>query len=90
MTLLYTDAEIANLIQYGVEGVDYSVESGYAVYNQDNGLRNYGENFTNPLLTYPKEGMPQDKRSMVERCYEENETHLPLDSVLIHNRFRKK
>lgn len=78
LTLLYTDAEIANLIQYGVEGVDYSVESGYAVYNQDNGLRNYGENFTNPLLTYPKEGMPQDKRSMVERCYEENETHLPL------------
>lgn len=77
LSLLYTDADIANLIQYGVENVDYSVQNGYVVYNQNNPLRNYGEHFTNPLLTYPGEGMQEDKRNMLEQCYEENETHMP-------------
>lgn len=77
LTLLYTDVDIANLIQYGVEGIDYSIQDGYAVYKQDNTLSTYGKYFTNPLLTYPEVGMPQNRRAMLEQCYEDNEAHLP-------------
>ncbi|MCH1982530.1 ABC transporter substrate-binding protein [Ruminococcus sp. OA3] len=77
LTLLYTDADIANLIQYGVEGVNYSVENGYAIYGKHNMLSIYGKHFTNPLLTYPGEGMPRDRRAMLEQCYKENEAHMP-------------
>ena len=38
LTRLYTDPDIANLIQYGVEGEDYHLEDGYAVYEEDNHL----------------------------------------------------
>ena len=77
LTQLYTDPDIANLIQYGVEGEDYHLEDGYAVYEEDNMLRFYGEYYTNPLITWPQPGMPKDRYGMVEECYRKFEKNMP-------------
>ena len=51
---LFTDKDIANLIQYGVKDRDYTLDKDnhITVTTQNNGLSIFGYQFTNPKITY--------------------------------------
>lgn len=76
LTRLYTDPDLANLVQYGVEGDTYQLEDGKARYT-DQKLSIFGENFTNPLITYPQDSTGQGKRDFLDRYYAACESNLP-------------
>lgn len=69
LTLLYTDPDIANLIQYGVEGENYFLEDGKAEYADDNPLYIAGGYFTNQLITYSQENMAENKQEYMNNYY---------------------
>lgn len=76
LTLLYTDPDIANLIQYGIQGEDYVLTEGKAEYSNSL-LWIFGEKFTNPLLTYSAGDMADDKRTYLDTYYEACEAYIP-------------
>lgn len=51
---LFTDRDIANLIQYGVKDQDYTLDEDnhITVTTKNNGLSIFGYQFTNPKITY--------------------------------------
>jgi hypothetical protein len=77
LTRLYTDRDIANLIQYGVENQTYTLEDGVAVYRGRSTWQWMRENFTNSLLAYPQATAAQDSLGYQERYYELCEPYIP-------------
>ncbi len=79
LTLLYTDADIANLIQYGIEGVHHTIAADGTVAYTEAGWRlaNIGEEFTNPLLTMSTADMAADKREYIDAYYEAVHEDMP-------------
>lgn len=62
---LFTDKDIANLIQYGVKDRDYTLDKDnhITVTTQNNGLSIFGYQFTNPKITYSSYLEEDDKVS---------------------------
>lgn len=60
---LFTDKDIANLIQYGIEGKDYKLNENQqvTVTTDKVALRSSGYRFTNPKITYSTEFEEDDK-----------------------------
>lgn len=60
---MFTNPEIANLIQYGIEGEDYSIDNnGNLVVSGDSMAVNlFGRVFTNSLITYSSSSMADNK-----------------------------
>jgi ABC-type glycerol-3-phosphate transport system substrate-binding protein len=77
LTRLFTDPDIANLIQYGVEGKEYTLQDGVAAYLPGNLLWVFGENYTNALITYPRSDTAKDKNAFQIKYYEQCESFIP-------------
>ncbi|MGI6114364.1 MAG: DUF3502 domain-containing protein, partial [Mahellales bacterium] len=73
---LFTDPDIANLIQYGREGQEYTYD-GHAHIQSGNPLRGLGEWYTNPLITYSTPEDPPNKRAYIDEYYENCEKEIP-------------
>lgn len=59
ITFLNTDPELKNILQYGVEGVHYSISDGELVYlNEDYRMNNLYTG--NMFMSYPERGMDAD------------------------------
>lgn len=77
---LFTDEEIANLLQYGEEGTDYAIdEEGKALVKQESSIitRYFGYQYTNPMITYSTPTMPEDKLGCAKEYHEKYEGNLP-------------
>jgi hypothetical protein len=74
---LNTDPDIANLIQYGVTGREHTLRDGVAAYLPGNLLWVFGENFTNPLITYSQNGTAKNKMDFQLKYYELCESYIP-------------
>jgi hypothetical protein len=77
LTRLYTDRDIANLIQYGIEEQDYTLEDGVAAYLKKPAWQWMRENFVNSLLAYPQATAARDGRDYQERYYQLCEPYVP-------------
>ena len=66
---LFTNSEIANLIQYGTEGKEYELKNGMAERTQAKSLylELIGANYTNQLISYPSMFTANDKRKFAEQ-----------------------
>ena len=73
---LFTDPDIANLIQYGREGKEY-IYDGYVHIQPGHFLGIFGEWYTNPLITYSTPEDPPDKRAYIDEYYEKCEKDIP-------------
>ena len=65
LSMLYSDARIANLMAWGIEGVDYEVYGGVAHYIEGNENPAYHMNdyqFGNQFIIWPWEGTDSDYR----------------------------
>ena len=59
ISLINTNAEARNILQYGVEGVDYYIEDG--VLNRTNTLYSMKiERTGNCFIAHPEEGLPEN------------------------------
>ncbi len=77
---LFTDEEIANLIQFGERGTDYSLdEEGKAIVKQQSNIitRYFGYQYTNPMITYSTLTMSEDKLAYAKEYHEKYEGNLP-------------
>lgn len=80
MMELLTNPEIANFLQYGVEGRDYTVNEKQEVQFTEQAsivTRFFGYQYTNPLITLPMQTMPSDKFEAAERFHEQQEKNIP-------------
>lgn len=65
LSMMYTDSRIANLLSWGIEGVDYEVTEGVAHYIEGNETPAYHMNdyqFGNQFIVWPWEGSSADFR----------------------------
>ncbi|MBS5523902.1 MAG: ABC transporter substrate-binding protein, partial [Clostridiales bacterium] len=65
MSMMYTDSRIANLMAWGVEGVDYEVVDGVAKYvegNEDNAYHSSDYMVGNQFIVLPWDGQSADYR----------------------------
>ena len=62
---LFTDKDIANLIQYGIKNQDYTLDEDdhITVTTKNSGLAIFGYQFTNPKITYSSDFEEDDKVS---------------------------
>jgi hypothetical protein len=60
LTLMNTDPEFRNLLQYGIEGKNYTVENGVAVMKPDNAYHMDIAKTGNQFIAYVPEGMNVD------------------------------
>jgi hypothetical protein len=74
---LFTDPDIANLIQYGIEGQNYSLQNGVAYPVKRDRLPIFSSNFTNPIITYPSQWTALDKRAFINEYYLLCEPNMP-------------
>ena len=77
---MFTDEEIANLIQFGERGTDYSLdEEGKAIVKQQSNIitRYFGYQYTNPMITYSTPTMSEDKLAYAKEYHEKYEGNLP-------------
>lgn len=72
LTAVYTEPELSNILIHGIEGEDYEVEDGYAVYKEEKGTSSpYGTyiGIGNNLLAYPTQVEDKNKKEIVERSW---------------------
>lgn len=76
---LMTDPDIANLIQYGRKGQEYTIEDQKAQVPRRTNiyLSLFGGQYTNPLLTWPTPVMTEDKREYAAWFHETCESYIP-------------
>lgn len=74
---LYTDPDIANLIFYGNEGKEYTVEDNVATRLSGNLLWVFGEHYTNALAAFSQNDTARDKTAFQTRYYEQCESFIP-------------
>ena len=74
---LYTDPDIANLILYGNEGVEYTFDGNVAARLPGNLLWAFGEHYTNALIAYPQNDTAADKMAFQEKYYTQCEPFIP-------------
>ena len=74
---LYTDPDIANLIFYGNEGKEYTVEDNVATRLPGNLLWVFGEHYTNALAAFSQNDTARDKTAFQTRYYEQCESFIP-------------
>ena len=76
---LMTDPDIANLIQYGREGQEYTLNDGKAEIssNISGYLRLFGDQYTNTLITESTAMMAEDKQEYAKRFHETYEKEIP-------------
>ena len=77
LTRLYTDPDIANLILYGNEGREYTIEDNVATRLLSNSLWVFGEHYTNALIAYSQNDTVADKMDFQARYYEQCESFIP-------------
>ena len=77
LTLLYTDTDIANLIQYGTEGKEHTMQNGEAAYLPGNLLWVFGENYTNTFITHHQIDTSSNKIAFQTMYYEKCESFVP-------------
>ena len=77
LTLLYTDPDVANLVAFGVENRDYSLDNKGRVEKrlEGSGYDYWPVWYTNDLITYPHDEQPDDKKALIEKML--RETTLP-------------
>ena len=76
LTLLFTDPDVANLVAYGVENRDYTLDDKGRVEDRLKGtgyelFAVQGEWYTNGLITYPRDDQPDNKKELVEKMLRE-------------------
>ncbi len=76
---IMADPEIANLIQYGREGTEYTLKDGkaFAAETANLYLRLFGEQYTNPLITYSAATTAENKAEYARRFHETYEAKIP-------------
>lgn len=76
---LFTDKDIANLIQYGVKDQDYTLDKDnhITVTTKNNGLSIFGYQFTNPKITYSSVYEENDKVEYSNWFYTEYGDNFP-------------
>lgn len=76
LTLLFTDADVANLVKFGVEGSDYRLEEGRVteIFNMEQSPQ-ANSFYINDVLTYPMEEEPEDKQENWNRYFEKEGVH---------------
>ncbi len=76
LKLLFTDADVANLVKFGEEGVDYRTEDGAVseVLTQEINIR-ANSSYINDLLTYPMPQEPKDKKDNWENYFKDQGVH---------------
>lgn len=73
LSLLATDADIANLLYYGVKGIVYDVVDGYAIpleRNDNKGKGFEGNSYVNKSIIYPHSCEPLDKKVIYRKRME--------------------
>lgn len=90
LSLLYTDADLGNLISYGVEEQDYILKDGHVVYKNENNLRFFGDWFTNPLIAYPKKDMAYNPKTFLDAYYNQIKEEMPEDFRLNTDMIKKE
>lgn len=79
LTLISTDEEVANLLYYGMEGVNYQLEDGRAVPSKERGRIAPGfEVCVNDAIVYPKEAESSHKTELLKK-QKEQVIFLPLE-----------
>lgn len=76
---LLTDPELANVIQYGREGKDYTLDGNILKVAPEVNiiLRFFGYQYTNPMITYSTEFMTQEKQEYARRFHETYGMEIP-------------
>lgn len=76
---LFSDPDIANLIQYGVLQKDYILDQETVKITKEVNVvqRFFGYQYTNPMITYSTGLMTQDKYGYSEKFYEKYEQEIP-------------
>lgn len=76
---LFTDKDIANLIQYGIKDQDYTLnkDNHITVTTKNNGLSIFGYQFTNPKITYSSVYEENDKVEYSNWFYTEYGDNFP-------------
>lgn len=76
---LFTDPEIADLIQYGREGEEYESDGAVLHVRPESNiiLRIFGGQYTNPLISHSTAFMPKEKTAYAERFHETYDAELP-------------
>lgn len=69
LTAIYTDPYLNNLLTYGVEGEDYTVEDGYIVLDSQHGNPVNQYRFSNKLIGFPTEGEPENLTEFYTKAY---------------------
>lgn len=76
LELLYTDADVANLVKFGVEGEDYVLENGRVTKQLSSELYPAAyEGYINDMLTYPMEQEPDEKEKGWEMYFQKKGIH---------------
>lgn len=76
LKLLYTDADVANLVKFGVEGEDYRVEDGrIAELSNPEIYPSVNASYINDMLTYPMEEEPDDKKENWDQYFASRGLH---------------
>ena len=76
LTLLFADPDVANLVSYGVENRDYTLDDKGRVVDRLKGtgyelFAVQGEWYTNSVITYPRDDQPDNKKELVEKALHE-------------------
>lgn len=76
---LMSDPDIANLIQYGRIGEEYTLEDGKVKVEKATNiyLQLFGGQYTNPLITYPTSTMAKNKLEYAAKFHETYESGIP-------------
>ena len=80
LTLLFADPDVANLVAYGVEQRDYTLDDKSRITDRLKSKGSdlfavQGEWYTNGVITYPRDEQPNNKKELVEKAI--HETTLP-------------
>lgn len=101
LTLISTDEEIANLLYYGIEGVNYQLEDGRAVPSKERGYIAPGfEVCVNDAIVYPKEAESFNKKELLKKqkeqviflppeLYEQQNEPLTAEEAVLAELFRR-
>ena len=87
--MMYTDTRIANLLAWGIEGVDYQVKDGIAYYIEGNETPQYHTNdffYGNQFNVLPWDGTNADFRENSLEAMENAEVSSLWDLYAIHLR----